>query len=79
VEIGFSVRCEKIDMEYVMNAPLRGKFQSIVDRGHHLNDGKRAVPLGRKLGSWLVCAEVASFEPHEVSLLVFGRIFALYP
>ncbi len=54
MDVGFSVGCEKIDMEYVMNAPLRGKFQLIVDRGHHLDDLEGAVSFGRKLGGWLI-------------------------
>ncbi len=61
MKVSFSVWCEKIDVEYIMNAPLRGKFQSIVDRGHHLNDWKGAVSLGRKLGGWLIGAKVVSF------------------
>ncbi len=56
MEFGFSVWREKINVKYIMNAPLRGEFQSIIDRGHHLNDGKRAVPFGRKLGGQLVGA-----------------------
>ncbi len=54
MEIGFSVWREKINMKYVMNAPLRGKFQSIVDRGHHLNNSKGTMSLGRKFSGWLI-------------------------
>jgi len=79
VELGFSVGCEKIDVEYVMDAPLRGEFQSIVDRGHHLNDGKGAVSFGRKFGGWLIRTKVAPFKPHEVSFLISGRISSLNP
>ena len=39
----FTVWREKIDVEHWMDAPLRGKFQAIVDRGHHLDDLKRSV------------------------------------
>ena len=49
VKCRLMVGCEKIDMEYVMNTPLCGKFSLIVDGGHHLNDGKWTVSLGRKL------------------------------
>ena len=38
-----------------MNAPLRGKLEAIVDRGHHLDNGKGAMPSGRKLCGWLIC------------------------
>ncbi len=71
--------CEKIDVKYVMNAPLRGKFQSVVDRGHHLNDGKGAMLFGHKLYRQLICPEVVSFQPYHVSFLVFGHIFVFDP
>ena len=54
MDVGLSVGCEKIDMKHVVNAPLCGKLQSIIDRGHHLDDLKRAMSLGRKLGGWLI-------------------------
>ncbi len=76
---GFSVRREKIDMEDVMNTPLRGKLQSIVDRGHHLDNLKGAMPLGRKLGGWLIRSQVMSLKPHEISFLVLGRISVFDP
>src|SRR6266702_1671002 len=62
-----------------MNAPLRGKLQPIVDRGHHLSNWKGAVSLGRKLGGRLIGAKVTSFQPHEVSLVIFGRISVFHP
>ena len=51
---------EKIDVEHWMDTPLRGKFEAIIDRGHHLDDLKRAVALrpefGRRLGGTEVLA-----------------------
>ena len=61
MDVGFSVGCEKIDMKHVVNAPLCGKLQSIVNRGHHLDNLKGAVSLGHKFGSWLIRMQVASF------------------
>jgi hypothetical protein len=49
----FSVRGEKIGVKHGVNAPLDWKFQAIVDIGHHLNDLKRTMPSGRKLGHLL--------------------------
>jgi hypothetical protein len=57
----FSVRGEKINVKHGVNAPLGGKFQVIVDIGHHLNDFKRTMPSGRKLGRQLIGSEVFSF------------------
>ncbi len=71
--------CEKINEKDVMNTPLCGKFQSIIDRGHHLDNGKRAMPLGCKFYHWLICMYVMSFQPHEVSFLVLGHIFMFDP
>ena len=47
--------CEKINVKDVMNAPLCGEFQSIIDRGHHLDYQKGAVLLGCKLYCRLIC------------------------
>jgi hypothetical protein len=58
---GLLIPREKIRVEHRVNAPLRGKFKAIVDRGHHLNDLKRSMPLGRKLGSRLMRAQMTSF------------------
>ena len=48
-------------MKHQVDAPLCGKFESIIDSGHHLNNGKGAVSSGRKLCGWLVGVQVASF------------------
>src|SRR5258708_36292269 len=32
------------------------------------------MSFGRKLGRGLICPQVVSFEPHEVTCLVLGRI-----
>jgi hypothetical protein len=61
MHFGFFVRGEKVCVEYRVDAPLHGKFQSIVDSGHHLVDLKRAMPLGRKLGGWLIDMEILPF------------------
>ena len=50
----FAIRCEKIDVEYWVNAPLHGKFEAVIDRGHHLDNLERAMSSGRKLRGWLV-------------------------
>ena len=49
-----SIGCEKIDVEYWMNASLCGKFEAIVDKGHHLDNLKGAMSSGHKLHGWLV-------------------------
>ncbi len=54
MDVSLMIGCEEIDMKNVMNAPLRGKFQSIVDWGHHLNNGKGAMSLGHKFYRWLI-------------------------
>ncbi len=48
-------------MKHGVDTPLRGKFQAIVDSGHHLNDFKRAMSPGRKLGGGLVDTEILAF------------------
>ena len=75
----FAIRCEKVCVKNGVDAPLRGKFETIVDRGHHLNDLKWPMSSGRKLRGWLVGPKVASFKPHLISHLIFGRIFVLDP
>src|SRR6266702_5014651 len=67
MNVGFLVGCEKIDVKHVMNAPLCGKFQSIIDRGHHLDDPEGAMSFGHKLSGWLIGTQVASFQPYKVS------------
>ncbi len=79
MEVGFSVWCEKIDVKYVMDTPLCGKFQSIIDRGHHLNNWKGAVSLGHKLGGRLIGTKVMSFQPYIVSFTILGRISVFNP
>ena len=44
-----------------MNAPLCGKFQTVIDRGHHLDDLKRSVASRPKLGRRLGGAEILAF------------------
>ena len=50
----FAIGCEKINVEYWVNASLCGKFEAVIDRGHHLNNLERAVSSGHKLCGWLV-------------------------
>ncbi len=57
----FLVGCEKIDVKHGVNTPLCGKFQTIIDSGHHLFDLKRAVSSGCKLGGRLVDPEILAF------------------
>jgi hypothetical protein len=57
----FPVRCEKIYVKHGVDVPLRGKFQSIVDSRHHLNDLERAMSSGRKLGGRLIDPEILAF------------------
>ena len=57
----FVIRCEKINVEYWVNAPLRGKFEAIIDRGHHLDNPERTMSPGHKLHGWLVGTQVAPF------------------
>ena len=66
-------------MEHVVNAPLCGKPEAIIDRGHHLNYLEGAVAFGREFRGWLVGAQVASFQPHLITHLISGRIFVLDP
>jgi hypothetical protein len=42
-------------VKYGMDTPLCGKFEAIIDSGHHLGDLKRAMSFGHKLGGWLDC------------------------
>ena len=55
----FVIGGEKISVEHWMNAPLHGKFQMVIDRGHHLNDLEKSMSSGHKLGHWLIKTEVA--------------------
>jgi hypothetical protein len=57
----FAIRGEKICVKHGVDAPLCGKFQSIVDSRHHLDDLKGPVSPGCKLGSWLIDAKILSF------------------
>ena len=75
----FTIGREKIDVEYWVDAPLRGKFETVIDCGHHLNDFKWSMSLGRKLGGRLMCAEMTPFQPHEVSCFILGRILVFDP
>jgi hypothetical protein len=52
----FMIRREKIYVKHRVDAPLRGKFETIIDSGHHLSDLKQAMSFGRKLGGWLDCS-----------------------
>ena len=56
-----------------------GKFEAIVDRRHHLDNGKWAMPSGCKLCGWLIGAQVVSFKPHLISDLELGHIFVFDP
>jgi hypothetical protein len=48
-------------VKHGVDTPLRGKFQSIVDSRHHLNDFKRAMSSGRKLGGRLIDPKILAF------------------
>jgi hypothetical protein len=48
-------------MEHGVDAPLCGKFQSIIDSGHHLDYFKWPVSSGCKFGGGLVDTEILSF------------------
>jgi hypothetical protein len=48
-------------MEYVVDAPLHGKFQPIVDGRHHLDDFEWSMVFWSEFRCWLICAQVASF------------------
>ena len=75
----FSVWREKINVEHWMDAPLRGKFKVIIDRGHHLYNLERSVSLGRKFSGWLCDLQVAPFKPHLVPNPEFRRFPMLHP
>jgi hypothetical protein len=45
-------------VEHGVYTPLCGKFQAIVDGRHHLNDLKRAMSSGHKLGGGLINTEI---------------------
>ena len=57
----FPVRREKINMEHWVDAPLRGKFKMVIDRGHHLNDFKWSVASCREFGHRLGGTEIFAF------------------
>ena len=57
----FAIGCKEVDMEHWMNAPLRGKFQSIIDRGHHLDNFKRSMASCHKFGHRLGDAKIFAF------------------
>ena len=44
-----------------MDAPLCGKFEMVIDWGHHLDDLKRSMISGCKLGCRLTETEISSF------------------
>jgi hypothetical protein len=44
-----------------VNAPLRGKFKAVINCRHHLNDLKRSVSSGHKLGGGLIDTEILAF------------------
>jgi hypothetical protein len=75
VECHFTIRVEKIYMKHRVYAPLHGKFESIINGGHHLDDLKRSMPLGCKLGSQLVCLKMTSFQPYLVSYVELEGVF----
>jgi hypothetical protein len=57
----FFIRREKIDVKHWVNAPLRGKFQTIIDSRHHLNDFEGSMSSGHKLGGRLINTEILAF------------------
>ena len=57
----FTIRSQEVCVKHVMDAPLRGKFEPVVDRGHHLDNGEWAVAPRSEFRRWLVRAEVAPF------------------
>jgi hypothetical protein len=57
----FTIRGQEVCMKHIVDAPLCGKFQPIVDRGHHLGDLKGAVVFWGEFRGWLVGSQVASF------------------
>ena len=48
-------------MKHWMDAPLRGKFQVVIDRGHHLDNLKRSMVSRREFGHRLSGMEVLAF------------------
>ena len=75
----FVIWCEKICVKYRVDAPLRGKFEAVVDVRHHLDDLEWSMSSGHKLCGWLVHMEVASFKPHLIPHPILGRIFVFDP
>jgi hypothetical protein len=43
-------------MKYVVDTPLCGKFQSIIDGRHHLNDLEWSMAFGSEFCRWLISA-----------------------
>jgi hypothetical protein len=43
-------------VKHIMDAPLHGKLESIVDGRHHLDDLERSVAFGSEFRGWLVSA-----------------------
>src|SRR6266702_3057775 len=57
-----------------MDTPLCGKFQSIIDRGHHLNNWKGGVSLclthdccALTISSWACCLALLNWSTHNVT------------
>jgi hypothetical protein len=75
----FPVWREKIYMEHGVDAPLRGKFQPIIYGRHHLDDFKRSMSSGRKLGGRLIDPEILAVQPYLVPFFVLGRISVFDP
>ena len=57
----FAIRREKINVKHWMNAPLRGKFETVIDGGHHLDNLKRSVASRPKFGRRLGGTEILAF------------------
>ena len=45
-------------MLHWVDAPLRGKFETVINWGHHLDNLKRSVASCPEFGRWLGGAEV---------------------
>ena len=66
-------------MEHQVNIPGQGETQLVGHRRQHLLHWKGAMALGRQLGGWLTGAKIVPFQPHEVPLVILGRVPVFHP
>jgi hypothetical protein len=75
----FSIRSQQVCVKHIMDAPLCGKLEAIIDQGHHLDNPEWSMAFWSQFCHQLIGLQMAPFKPHLIAHQVFGCISMFDP